>query len=951
MRFLDLGLGPLAVEVEGVERVFAGTRQAALLAMLVLNVNSWVSRDRLAAAGWGIDATVSAASVENQVSRLRKLVASSGGDADVPAVVGGAGGYRLSAPENAVDSRRFERLADQCARLLTDDNPAEAYAAAEEALRLWRGTPYEALGDDTAIAVVARLEELRAQVLERRIDALLGLGDLDRVLTDSEALVSQMPFRERLWAQRMTGLARSGRIEEALRTYQSARKLLIDETGLEPGPLLRDLQAKILNGDPALAGAESIAPRHARSGPVQLPRQLPDLIGRSDDLARLAALIVDRPLVTVTGSGGCGKTRLAIEAARAAAGSFPDGVWFVDLTAVSDPDRLVEVVVSTLGLTHAALGTSLATLADYVQTRRVLLVLDNCEHVLTAAAVVAEALTRRDGDQAVLATSREPLGLPEECLLPLDPLPLTSVQRPGVARTAGSSPAAELFVRRARAAAPTMDPPGPEQLQIIDEICADLDGLPLAIELAAARARSFTLTEIAAQVAADPTRLARIGHGSSDHRRTLHEAIDWSYRLLPPAEQALHRRLSVLQGTFTLRAAQAVADSGDVENLLAQLVHRSLLTATPPASSSRPTAFAQLATVRSHAQHRLAEAAETAATVSRRDRWVRELLAERPPLGRAEEAAWLDRLDDDYSTVRAALQDSLLVGGDVELLLLGTRLEYFWYYRSRVPEGLRWLEDALAVRSGATELSEIRLALVSALFLSVRVDDARRTAEAALAGVGDVSDERLVSVGERLVCVAHGAWTRNAFDIVHRVLQLLDPITERSLDSNLALLTRSVHSISELPNPDTETTIANASTLYDDAVAGGNLTAAWAACAVIDLTAQHTGQAELGEQWTDRLIEAHLSFGSGGGGVFLEALANFAAMTDGDPTKAVRLYAAAITQTRRVGMSWPFQDLTDGLFDQLRRRVDEETFQRAWQEGESLTLEDVARLRGLSWRQ
>jgi pentatricopeptide repeat protein len=711
MRVRDLG--PLLVERSDGEQPCSGAKQAAILATLTMNVNRRVANDDLIVAAWGYDASVSTSTLENHVWRLRQLLDPTHGRTANSSLLNESGGYRLVLASDAVDSLVFEDLAKRSRAMLADGDAFGALHSCEAALSLWRGDPYEAVGHTTAAsAATAKITELREQMIERRVDALLAVGDVSGALADLQLLTTQHPFRERLWAQLMTALARSGRVEEALQIFQRVRSLMRGELGVEPGPELQRLHMQIL----AQETEREPNARERASGPastgVRVPRPTSLLVGREYELAELESWLTSKPLVTITGPGGSGKTRLAIEVALASVKRFADGVWFVDLTTVTDSRLVVDAITSTLGLVVGD-RTPLETIVDYVRARQLLLVIDNCEHVLEGIAETAEAL-RGDGSGSVLlTTSREPLDVGREAVWELDPLPLE-------ADTAdpGAPPAAtQLFVAR------MAGPPGPDDLPLIGQICEAVDGLPLAIELAAARTRWFSLAEIIQQVTDDPSRLTRIGRGPADHRTTLWNAIEWSHRLLTRTEQAIHRRLSVLPGPFTLPVATAVTqgndlDVGDIPGGLARLAHRSLLMSSRATQGGRPSVFRQLDTVRAHARHHLSEIGETAASLERRDSWVRQLLAARPRLGDPSEPGWYDAIDDTYSIVRATLQTAVRPDPDLRLLRLGSQLIYYWYYRRRVIEARHWLEDVLATMDAAAtrdaasvEVTMARLAL------------------------------------------------------------------------------------------------------------------------------------------------------------------------------------------------------------------------------------------------
>ena len=551
-------LGALAVVVGAQEQPVVGNKGAAMLALLTINVNRRVSAEALAHAAWGDRVSAGAAStLLSHIWRLRQLL-EPGRDTRQAAtvLVNDSGGYRLVGGPSTVDSLLFEEAANEVRDLLAAGHADAAVRRAESALALWRGQPYGIFAEaDWAQSAVARLLELRAQLEECRIEGLLAANAVDAVLSDVQPLIAAMPLRESLRVLQMHALYQGGRGGEALQAYQASRRTLVEELGTEPGYELQQLQRRILNNDPSLLRRPEPAKPQPRSVEVHLPVTLTPLVGRAGALGRLVQLVAERRLVTVTGPAGCGKTRLAVEVARSAAPSFPDGVWFVDLTAVSDPELVVDVIVSTIGFAASPGATPLQDLALYLQKRRMLLVVDNCEHVLNSVEEIVRT-TFADRSAApecgVLATSRESIGIVGETIWTLEALGL-----PTEGTDPRTAPAVQLFLARLAAAAPALTVDDEVLARAVD-ICIAVDGLPLPVELAAARAHSYSLDDIAAQVADDPTRLSRVGRGPSDHRATVRSAIEWSHRLLQPDEQLAHRRLAVLPGSFTAGPAAAV---------------------------------------------------------------------------------------------------------------------------------------------------------------------------------------------------------------------------------------------------------------------------------------------------------------------------------------------------------------------------------------------------------
>ena len=962
MRVRDLGT--LAVALGAEERPVTGVRATAILALLTINANRRVSVDALMDAAWGERVPAGAAStLESHVWRLRRLLEPGRTRREAPAVlVNDAAGYRLVVGTSNLDSLLLAQLAGDVRDLLGVGQAAAAAARADEALALWRGRPYGAFAEqDWARPAVARLEELHGQVREHRVEALLATGELERALSDLELLVAAFPFRESLRGLQMLALHRSGRGEEALAAYQKARHALVEEVGTEPGAGLQELHRRILANDPELAGEKraagmpGAAPDRAgrRAVEVHLPAALTPLIGRDDVRPRLGGLVGEHRLVTVVGAAGCGKTRLAVEVARAAAAAFPDGVWFVDLTAESDADLVVDVAVSTIGFAPSAGATPLEDLRDYLRARRILLLLDNCEHVLPAVARIVEEVLRDGADPAdpvrcrILTTSREPIGVDGEAVWTLEPLRLPA---PDVEPFPRAAPAVELFLERLRSAAPTLPVDEHVVARAVD-ICVALDGLPLPIELAAARARSYTLDDIAAQVSADPGRLRRVGRGSPDHRATVRSAVEWSHRMLSPPEQVAHRRLAVFPGPFTRAMAAAVIGDvrtegldADVDDLLVQLVHRSMLASDGARRPGGPTLFRQLATVRAHAQHALADAGEDAEAVARRDAWTAALLAARPRVGTVGEIAWYGALDDAYATVRATLARHLIDEPGAAGGRLAHRLQFYWYYRAGLIEGARWLQRGRDVVHGG-EPADVVLsagALAAALLMRGRVDQARPHVDAALDGLPLVGTDRFVEVGEGLVGLAAAAWLPGALDVVVRVHGRLARVVEHTGDADLEVLTDAVGCVASLAAGRPDDAVRDARRVHDRAVDLGNIAAGWIAAGPPMVVAMLAGRPDEGIPWVNRLMRGHARLGTGGSGLYIENRANFAAQA-GDYRQAARLYAAAHVEARRAAMVAPGlrRELTEQLRDRTRHRLGPAAYAQAWQEGERLSLSDV----------
>ena len=559
-------LGPLEVWRGGTLVQLRAAKQRALLVMLLLN-RSGVSRDALIDALWGARPPAGARNtLQVYVSSLRRLLGRA-------AIETTPAGYRLRLEPDALDAERFEQLLRSGREALTVDKPAAAADTLGEALGLWRGPALiDFRYDGFAQTEAGRLEELRLVCLEERIDAELALGGHSTLVAEVEALVIEQPLRERLRSQLILALYRSGRQPEALAQYRTTRRMLADELGLEPSPDLRDLERMILSHDPALAPPEPTA-----SSSSNLPLQPTPFIGREREVNELVELIEggSRRLVTLTGAGGSGKTRLAVEAAARLLPGFPDGIWWVPLQSLADPGLVLPTIASAVGTQEA--------MTEWVGSRRMLLVLDNFEQLLPAGGEVA-AMLLECANLQLLVTSREPLRVAAEREYRVAPMT--------------EADAVALFDERAGDG-------GSRETRV--EVCRRLDCLPLAVELAAARTGTLTLEQILRNL---DDQLSFLTGGPRDvpaRQRTLRATIDWSYDLLEPDEQRLFRRLGVFAGSWDLAGAAAVCETGVGSGLLdgvRSLIEKSLVNRGQDTGEAR---YAMLETIRGFAVDKLRE--------------------------------------------------------------------------------------------------------------------------------------------------------------------------------------------------------------------------------------------------------------------------------------------------------------------------------------------------------
>jgi predicted ATPase/DNA-binding SARP family transcriptional activator len=607
-----------------------GTRARLLVAVLAARRGRVVTVDELVDALWGDEQPEHpAAALQSQIHRLRRQLGSAG---EAVATVGA--GYRLDGRDDLVDAARFEATVAAADAHAAD--PDVALAFLDEGLGLWRGRAFLEVADHDAIRSEAlRLEELRAAAAETRAELLLAIGRVDEAAAAAEAVTVEHPYRERPVAVRMRALARRGRHAEALRAYDDLRRRLGDDLGLEPSPELRDLEGDVLRHE---GRAASPSPR------LGLPGN--SFVGRELDLAAASDLIGRARLVSMTGPGGIGKTRLAIHTAVRVADSFPDGVYLCELASVGDPAAVAGAVASTLQVEERGAGREalVRRIVDYLGTKRALLVLDNCEHVLDAAAgLVADVLVHAP-DVVVLATSRQRLGVEGEHVLPLQPL--------AVPEPATAGPAVSLFVDRAAAVRPGREPTE-DELATIAELCGRLDGLPLAIELAAARTLARPIEAILAEIT---DRLDRLGDARRrvERHRSIEAAMGWSYDLLAPPERAVFERLSAFSGGWTEDAATHVAgaDGIEVASALTTLVEHSLVVAEPGPDGTR---FSMLEPVRQYGQSRLDDHGQLDATRARHAVWVAGWLAAADAgLRGTDEPRWRRKIHTELSNVRAA---------------------------------------------------------------------------------------------------------------------------------------------------------------------------------------------------------------------------------------------------------------------------------------------------------
>ena len=655
-------LGDVEACVSGRRLDIGHTRQRCVLAALLIDVNRPIPAEQLIARVWADDTPHRARNaLSAYLSRLRRLLA----EVSVP-IAREPGGYLLTTDALSVDLHRFR---DAVARARETTDPASAATLFDEALQLWRGEPFAALDTPWFNDIRDSLEVERMSATLDRNDAALRAGRHADVLGDLMVQLHARPLDERLAGQLMLAQYRSGRQAEAMQTYRQMRDRLVDELGVDPSPPLRAVHQQILDGDAAPPVSEHVAPqRMVTRASAGLPRRVTTFVGRESDIAKVAAALRDSPLVTLTGVGGVGKTRLALETADRVQHRFGDGAVVCELAPIQDGSAVTHAVAAALRLQQQqGLGIE-ETVVEYLCARELLLVVDNCEHVLEAAARLLDRIAGYCPRVAVLATSRETLGIAGERVLPIEPLPIDD--------------ATLLFADRARASRSDFDVDR-EPVGAVAEICRRLDGLPLAIELAAARMRVMSSLDVARRL--DRQRLLEGGaRGAHPRQQSLSATIDWSYRLLSEPEQALFARLSVFAGGFDLEAAHGVcgdagADGDDTLEVLAALIDKSMVTLRGGTQTSR---YAVLETLRAYGRDRLRDNSLEDAYSTRHAEYF-TALAERAAAGTqgTDERAWVERMLPDYDNLRAAFEHAM-TSADVDTALrLVTSLPEFVHLR------------------------------------------------------------------------------------------------------------------------------------------------------------------------------------------------------------------------------------------------------------------------------
>ncbi|WP_088979731.1 BTAD domain-containing putative transcriptional regulator [Micromonospora coxensis] len=708
-------LGPFEVRTDGgVVADVPGARLRGLLVALALEPGRVVGKATLVDWIWGEQPPADASNALHRlVSRLRKALPDG-------SVEGHPDGYRLAVPPEAVDAVRFERLVT-AGQARSGDDP-QRLELLREALALWRGAALQdvALPDSAACdAAVTRLEGLRLRALEDRFDAEVGLGHGAELITELTDLVAAHPVRERLVAALMRALVAAGRGNEALLVYERTRAALADALGVDPAPELSALHVALLRGELG---------RREETRRTNLRAELTSFVGRDAEVAVVRELVTGHRLTTLIGPGGSGKTRLATETARTLLDDLPDGAWLVELAAIGADGDVARSTLAGLGLRDALLGEAPNTeltdrIVAAIREREALLILDNCEHVIESAAAFAHRLLGECRRLRILATSREPLGITGEALWLVEPLALPQGDAdPGQIET---SPAVRLLRDRAGAVRKELAVDA-DALPTMARICRALDGMPLAIELAAARLRTMSVDQLADGLH-DRFRLLTGGSRTALPRhKTLRAVVDWSWELLTDAERTVLRRLSVFSGGASLPAAERVcAGDGVVQEqvleLLTSLAEKSLLL-TEVDGAPR---YRMIGTIKEYARQRLAEAGESDRARHAHLAYVTELAeTAEPHLRRGEQLRWLATLGTEHDNIAAAMRGALAAGEAQAAMRLAAGAGWYWWLGGHKAEGLELVIAATRTPGEVTdEVRAMVYALVVLFLTSGRGDE------------------------------------------------------------------------------------------------------------------------------------------------------------------------------------------------------------------------------------
>ena len=937
-------LGSFWVESDGVPMPLNGQRMAAALAALVLNLGEKVRTDVLIDSVWGATPSPRApAALDTLMWRMRRVL-----DPARPARASSTvlrtveQGYRLTIPSESVDSCQFDAAARALAAQAPLD-PTETLDLSAAALALWRGRPYDDIDDDGWLeARRSHLLEQHLTIQQARITALLDVGQPEQAVAELVPVLAGHPFVERLWCLRLLGLYQSGRINAASEAYADVERLLDVELSVSPGPELQALHEQILRRDPSLSGRPLA---HASHAVVRIPSHRTLLVGRVADVDAVDDLLNRHRLVSVIGPVGCGKTRLAAAIATQIQARFADGVYFVDLSDVASDNDVADRVQESLRVEGGGSGDATHDVAAFVAGREILIVLDNCEQVVGSVRALIGSMLDHDGPQRILVTSRRVIGDDDERVFSLRPLDLPSSTD---SRDVRESPAVALFVDRVARHGMTIDLDGSQGAEVA-RICEAVDGLPLGIELAAARAQVFELHEITAIIADQPMSL---GSPTDSRQRTssvtLRESIGWSYDGLTDQEKLTHRRLSVLPTRFTLEAAVAACASADlhvddVPAALIGLVGQSLLEATKPERANGSSLFRQLVPIRAHAAEQLQLNLEAGSALDAILRWIMAVLATAPRMGQVDGGRLDGWLEDNRRTITAALEAGIARGPSDEIVVALCRLVPFWWLEGKLsPETVR-LASAAANAVGPDNSDFATAAAIAAhrSFLALTGQATPSTTAdlgAALHRLRTAPPELEIFAAEMLVALAAACWVGGDIAAARGAADGAADYGERLDDAHIRVLAKAVRcAISLMDDPAAARETAHR--VLTECEELDNPTAAIMCCHTLYMAALFDGDGPDGLRWNEQAIRLQQEIGQRNAATTLEARGSLYQLA-GRPRDAIRCYGSAHFQYARGARSWQIPG-SDELMAAARSQLTPDEFDQAWASGERLAASDV----------
>ncbi|QFY12132.1 AAA family ATPase [Nonomuraea phyllanthi] len=921
----------------------------ALLADLLVHPGQVVSADRLIDDLWGDDLPANPMSaLQLKVSRLRRaLDAAEPGGGEL--VCSRTPGYLLDVDAEAVDAAQFAILTSRAWDM--EDLQARAGLLAD-ALALWRGPAFADFADNACVrSAVVRLEEQRLAAVEAHAEARLELGEHGPLVGELGDLVMRYPLRERLRAVQMRALYRAGRQAEALAGYGELRERLAEELGLDPSPELVALHQAILEQSPALsgpvAGPHAAEPVGTGAGNIRrMPAEVSSFVGREHELAVGKALLARARLVTLTGVGGVGKTRLALRLASELAPEFRHNVCLVDLAPLQDEELLASTVAATLGVGGQTMSSPLAHLCGYLADKQVLMVLDNCEHLIDACASLAATLLTRAAELRILATSRQPLGIEGESILPVPPLevPPSPVSLPA----ALGSKAVQLFVDRVVAVCPGFTVTE-HNSDVVAGVCRRLDGIPLAMELAAVQARALPVEGIRARLDHRFDLLAKRRRGVLPRHQTLRAAIEWSYEMCSAAEKLLWARMSVFAGGCDLEAIEDVCTDGtitreNVYTLVADLVDKSIIFHQENGTQPR---YRLLETIREFGEDLLASSGELAQMRARHGDYYRRLvLRASSELFGPRQVDWLIRLQREKPNLRTALEYSFSTPGLQRAgLETATTLNYVWIVTGAVREGSHWLERGLELNPDATHARAAALGARANLLIFLGNLDAALEAARESRALGEQLDDPRVRAWADMCAGAARIYSGDLPAALHLLQQAV--AEHRRLDDPFALRSTLWYlSLAAAGADDPPAVDYGQEYLAICQSHGAEMSTSWAQW-VVGLGLIRRGDVDRGAAHIRESLRPKARFDDLTGiALCIEALAWAAAITL-ETERAARLFGAAHSLWRKAGSSLVecvyLQRFRAPYEKRARDALGDDAYTVLFDEGQELNMDDAIR--------